>query len=229
MNLEVGKTYMVVSGYLSPRVGNGIDTGDFFKVKSKSNSGYFKAKTGSAFANTTIFHEDKLSHFSVQEVTERDWRSSIKEMTFRLMVQREVDGRVESIKHTQTELQKASTSRIITYHFGEGSVLLAQNRFTGVLDDDCTPIFEGDVIECTEHTTTYKAVVRFGEYDQDGSSGEYEPIACIGFYADAMTLSDYATPPITLYGYATSLLCFNKIKIIGNVWQNPELIEGEAE
>lgn len=93
-------------------------------------------------------------------------------------------------------------------------------EYTGIKDDNQVEIYEGDVIECTENTITYKAVVRFGEYEQDGSSGEYEPIACIGFYADAITLFN---------DYATSLLSFDKIKIIGNVWQNPGLIEGEAE
>lgn len=151
-------------------------------------------------------------------------------LKFRLVVQRMVDGKIYKIVHTLEELQKASMERIITYQFGVGHVLVEQNLFTGVVDCEGIAIYEGDVIECKVSDwseSTYNAVVRLGEYKQDGSGGEYGPTDCIGFYADTINpnqLDEDGYKKVYDFDVTTSLLYFDRIKVIGNISENPELL-----
>lgn len=156
-------------------------------------------------------------------------------LKFRIMVRRKADGQLDKIVHTMEELQKASMKRIIAYQFGVGHVLVAQNMFSGVEDCDGVSIYEGDIIECQIYEgskSTHNAVVRLGEYKQDGSGGEYSPVSCLGFYADAINpdgLDDDGYRNIYDFDVTTSLLYFHRIKIIGNIYQNPELIKEQAK
>ena len=37
---------------------------------------------------------------------------------------------------------------------------------------------------CAFASQIYRGIIRFGEYEQDGSGGEYKPSRCIGFYIE---------------------------------------------
>lgn len=73
-------------------------------------------------------------------------------------------------------------------------------------------------------------VIRFGEYDQDGSRGEYTPVRCTGFFVER--LKTIAPEYLDVEdAYAPSYMAFQSInqigdfEIIGNIYDNPELLE----
>lgn len=154
-------------------------------------------------------------------------------LKFRLIAQRITDLRTFKIVHTMEELQQAPIERLMAYQFGADHVLIAQNLYSGVHDCLNTPIFEGDVIRCRESSyskETYYAVVRYGQYNQDGSGGEYNPVPCIGFYSDAINpdqLDDDGYRKIYEYDVTTSLFFFHSIEVVGNIYENPELVGGD--
>lgn len=51
---------------------------------------------------------------------------------------------------------------------------------TGIKDDREIEIFTDDILKIGD----YYGIVKFGEYEQDGSSGEYGTKTCKGFYLD---------------------------------------------
>ncbi len=103
----------------------------------------------------------------------------------------------------------------------------------GIKDLRGVEIYDGDIIKCriSSYTKeTHNAVVRFGEYKQDGSGGEYGPVTCIGFYADAINpkqLDDDGYRAIYDYDVTTSLLFFHSVEVVGNIYENPELLGGK--
>lgn len=57
-------------------------------------------------------------------------------------------------------------------------------RYTGREDKNGKEIFEGDTIKAFNGINKIVGIVRFGEYEQDGSGGEYRGTRCIGFYVE---------------------------------------------
>lgn len=103
-------------------------------------------------------------------------------------------------------------------------------QFTGLKDKNGVEIYEGDVLECKTFIGQYKAVVCFGEYNQDGSGDEYPPTKCIGFYTDK-TKAIQTERNRHSFDDTTSIVDseFSWIKVIGNIYENPELLKGASE
>lgn len=104
-------------------------------------------------------------------------------------------------------------------------------QFTGLTDKNGKKIFEGDIIRYnTVNDFDCHSVVKFGEYEQDGSAGEYNPRDCIGWYVevDNFTCPDWADDdPIYFNDYLKQqnlLEVSDECEIIGNIWDNPELL-----
>lgn len=107
-------------------------------------------------------------------------------------------------------------------------------RYTGLNDKNGKKIFEGDIIRYnTFNDFDCHSVVKFGEYEQDGSAGEYNPRDCIGWYVevDNFTCPDWAEDdPIYFNDYLRQQNLFEVsdeceiCEIIGNIWDNPELV-----
>ena len=103
-------------------------------------------------------------------------------------------------------------------------------QYTG-LDDKCgNKIFEGDIVK--HHNfgkTEYTSVVKFGEYEQDGSDGEYAPTECIGFYVEVKSYfvlyysGDWEPRPYLLQ--RNLLEVAKSCEVIGNIYDNPELLK----
>ncbi len=114
------------------------------------------------------------------------------------------------------------------YYFSDNSIK-AVIQYTRLKDKNGKEIYEGDIVRC-KHTvfTSFNAVVRFGEYEQDGSGGEYSPVLCVGFYAEAINKlqkDEFGCRLVSDYMENASLLDFEEVEIIGNQFENLELLE----
>lgn len=90
-------------------------------------------------------------------------------------------------------------------------------QFTGLTDKNGKKIFEGDIIKSTTLDTgdEQKAVVGFGNFIDENNDDEY-----IGFYIEfdgiKTTITQLAMEEVK-----------DRFEVIGNKWDNPELLRGE--
>ena len=135
---------------------------------------------------------------------------------------------IESVYFTEiTEDHNDKMNIIVDYN--------TVGQYTGLTDKNGTKIYEGDILkyyvwgayECF-------AVVRIGEYEQDGSGDEYPAIKICGVYAEVKKYcplikedGDYFPE----YLKKSSLLEIGKdvFELVGNIHDNPELLKGGAE
>ena len=90
-------------------------------------------------------------------------------------------------------------------------------QYTGLIDKNGKKIFEGDIIRAITLDTGSEqmAVVCFGNFIDENNGDEY-----IGFYIEF----DGIKTTITQLAMEE---CKNRIEIIGNIFDNPELLDGE--
>ena len=88
-------------------------------------------------------------------------------------------------------------------------------QFTGLIDKNGKKIFEGDIIRAITLDTGSEeiAVVCFGNFIDENNGDEY-----IGFYIEFDGIKTTATQ-------LAMKECKNRIEIIGNIFDNPELLE----
>lgn len=88
-------------------------------------------------------------------------------------------------------------------------------QFTGLTDKNGKKIFEGDIISAITLDTgnEQRAVVCFGNFIDENNGDEY-----IGFYIEF----DGIKTTITQLAMEE---CKNRIEVIGNIYDNPELLE----
>lgn len=105
-------------------------------------------------------------------------------------------------------------------------------QWTGVEDKNRNWIYEGDIVRYKSNDGRYycTSVVTFGEYEQDGSGGEYSPRECLGFYVDVINVeSAYDwndTECFPDYYRTQSLLeVVDGCEVIGNIYDNYYLLE----
>lgn len=102
---------------------------------------------------------------------------------------------------------------------------------SGKNDRKGKPISTGDIVEFNNvYDFDCYGIVKFGEYDQDGSGGGYPPRKCLGFYVevDTFTCPDgYEPENFPKYLEQQNLLEICDIcEVIGNLVDNPELVGG---
>lgn len=107
-------------------------------------------------------------------------------------------------------------------------------RFTGFTDKNGKKIFEGDIVQYSTYDDfDCQSIVKFGEYKQDGSDGEYKASDCLGFYVevDNFTCPDWRdNEPERFHDYLKQQSLAeiaSQCEIIGNTYDNPELLEVE--
>lgn len=106
-------------------------------------------------------------------------------------------------------------------------------QYTGLTDKEGQKIFEGDIVQYnTLEDFDCQSVVKYGRYEQDGSSGEYKKRNCIGLYAevDNFTCPDWCENELERFpDYLVQqniLEIASKCEVIGNIYDNPELLKG---
>ena len=89
-------------------------------------------------------------------------------------------------------------------------------QYTGLKDKKGVEIYEGDILE--EHTPSASnySVVKFGEIDI--SAFYYKSKMCTCFYHDFSNFNDN-------WGEVTLGNNLKNIEVIGNIYENPELLE----
>ena len=104
-------------------------------------------------------------------------------------------------------------------------------QYTGLTDKNGKKIFEGDIVQYQNLMWfDIQSVVKFGEYLQDGSGGEYNGTKCIGFYVevDNFTCPDWCDNQPEYFHeywkYQNILEVARECEIIGNIHDNPELL-----
>lgn len=103
-------------------------------------------------------------------------------------------------------------------------------QWTGLKDSKGVQIYEGDVVKHRPGTNYEIGIIRFGEYEQDGSGGEYGTSTCIGFYVDRHKVFpddweiELGEGPYERDEYKQVSPVSTEIEIIGNIYENPELI-----
>ena len=106
-----------------------------------------------------------------------------------------------------------------TIHYINGKIVSSKTigQYTGLTDKNGKKIFEGDIIRAiTLDTGTEEiAVVCFGNFIDENNGDEY-----IGFYIEFDGIK-------TTAAQLAMEECKNRIEIIGNIFDNPELLEVE--
>ncbi|MCY8947997.1 YopX family protein [Bacillus atrophaeus] len=101
---------------------------------------------------------------------------------------------------------------------------------TGEKDKNSKEIYADDVAEGERYNyRRFNVLIKFGVYEQDASGGEYSGAECIGFYGEAINpkeTDEIGCHVVSDYERQVSLLEFTEIKVLGDVYQNPELLEG---
>lgn len=99
---------------------------------------------------------------------------------------------------------------------------------SGRVDGRGHDIYEGDVVKCKDifGNHSHIGVVKFGKYSQDGSGGEYPPRDVLGFYVEALPdqVDGDGDPLLYDFELEISLLGIDNIKVIGNVFENKDLL-----
>ena len=109
-------------------------------------------------------------------------------------------------------------------------------QYTGLTDKNGVKIFEGDVVQYNTYDDfDCQSVVKFGEYNQDGSAGEYSARKCIGFYVDVdnFTCPDWCEDAPDYFPkhfkQQNVLEVARDCQVIGNIHDNPEILEGGGD
>lgn len=143
-------------------------------------------------------------------------------------------------KHLTRAKDRATGEWVVGYYIGESgsnAVIVEPSAahecdpetvgmIAPVKDTDGKTVFEGDVIEFKDDMFYFriKAVVKFGEYLQDGSGGEYNGAKVYGWHIEVLSATlpewDDDDSEYPAYLKIQSILNIPSFKVVGNKWDN---------
>lgn len=99
--------------------------------------------------------------------------------------------------------------------------------YTGMTDMTGTMVFEGDILCAVSEYTGEKlfATVNFGEYEDENALGDDH---FVGWYLAFRVNGEIVNVSI-LSGQSDNMLAIKMSEVIGNIYDNPELLEGGDE
>ncbi|MBQ4815786.1 hypothetical protein IHP72_05955 [Bacillus pumilus] len=137
-------------------------------------------------------------------------------------------GNIEIKKYSTSQLEACGAKKLSPCFNETDYELIARN----LCFDEEKSVFVGDLINVTTRFGNYIALVKLGEYEQDGSGDEYAPSKCFGFYAEATDpdrTNEDGYVIVSDYLVQNSLIRLDSYKVIGNIYQNPNLLEEAHE
>lgn len=137
---------------------------------------------------------------------------------------------IPDIPDTPTQICIGTNVVRITYDIDPSTI----GQYTGLTDKNGKKIFEGDIVQYNTYDDfDCQSVVKFGEYKQDGSGGEYSARKCIGFYVevDNFTCPDWCENEPECFSDYRKQQNIKEVaqecEVIGNIHDNPEMVEVE--
>lgn len=111
----------------------------------------------------------------------------------------------------------------IAEHFEDGAAYLREvipetvGQYTGLTDKNGKKIFEGDIVRADDYIFSIK-------YGKCGGTPNADNYGYMGFYLEAVS---EGTKLCAHYGLRDDVCYFTDIAVIGNIHDNPELMQGE--
>lgn len=95
-------------------------------------------------------------------------------------------------------------------------------QFTGLTDRNSKKLFEGDIVQYyfANKIPAYTGIIEYGEHDPYSNVNER---CCVGFYIDWQNDDELLRRDIGFWARK------REIEIIGNIYDNPDLVEKESE
>lgn len=116
--------------------------------------------------------------------------------------------------YTLDQLIEESLSKLSDVH--HQAKLIAKRQFTGLRDKNGTDIYKGDILSYSTNYEPYNCVIEWN--DSLGSCGCcHDECESVGFVGRVLEGSNFT--------YSKLATDYNEMKIIGNIYQNPELLE----
>ena len=171
----------------------------------------------------------------MREIKFRAWHKEFKKMFY----QSGLDELVIELRNHNRDCPRValvlSLDRVVCIAGWNGASLIPTDKFelmqyTGLKDKNGKEIYEGDILKYTYPAGYALCEVRFGEWD-NGESYE-DHLGGNGWYIKEWAHYEHGDDKneeikVSLSGFTDYPMNNHKMEVIGNLWENPELLEAK--